>query len=600
MTAPGTLMAGRYRLVERIAAGGMGSVWEAWDELLHRRVAVKQLLPQPGVSAEDAEMARRRLIREARITARLHHPHVVTLYDVVQHDDCPCLIMQYVPSRSLNAVLQERGVLPEATVLRLGAELAAGLAAAHEVGIVHRDVKPGNVLITEDGAAKLTDFGISHAVGDANLTATGMVTGTPSYLAPEVARGGAAGFPADVFSFGATLYAALEGTPPFGTDPNPMAILHRVASGQMIPPRRSGSLTPVLLAMLTPEPGERPTMAEVARMLAARQAAGSTGAELLHGPTVVLPPQTVREWPAGTAPLPPGPWQGLVRGEAPADHPEPEPDPDDSVESPLLPLSAPASSTRAPRRPAAARDRRWLRPALAALVAVLVAGAVILVLTRTRGDGSADGADPTTTTGTSTVETSASTAGSEPSGGVAPPPVSDTSQPSPAEVGESTAPVDAGEPVESTPAPSSSAPSSSAPTAETSTSTESSVSTESSTSTESSPEVAGAPTADELAGFVTDYYSRLPGDTDQGWERLTEGFQTGIARNRANYGNFWGGIDRVEVADVDATPPGTVEATVTYYFADGQVSEERTRYTLVRADDSLKIDSSTVLSSRSP
>ena len=190
MTAPGMLIAGRYRLVERIAAGGMGWVWEAWDELLHRKVAVKQLLRQPGLAAEDAELARRRLIREARITARLHHPHVVSLYDVVEHDGGPCLIMQYVPSRSLNALLQDRGVLREAAVLRIGAEVAAGLAAAHEVGIVHRDVKPANVLITEDGAAKLTDFGISHAVGDANLTATGMVTGTPAYLAPEVARGG--------------------------------------------------------------------------------------------------------------------------------------------------------------------------------------------------------------------------------------------------------------------------------------------------------------------------------------------------------------------------------------------------------------------------
>lgn len=119
-------------------------------------------------------------------------------------------------------------MLPEAAVLRVGAEVSAGLAAAHEVGIVHRDVKSANVLITGDGAAKLTDFGISHAVGDANLTATGMVTGTPAHLAPEVARGGVSGFPADVFSFGATLYAALESHPPIGTDPNPMAVLHRL------------------------------------------------------------------------------------------------------------------------------------------------------------------------------------------------------------------------------------------------------------------------------------------------------------------------------------------------------------------------------------
>ncbi len=113
---------------------------------------------------------------------------------------------------------------------------------------MHRDVKPGNVLITDDGSAKLTDFGISHAAGDVTLTSTGMVSGTPAYLAPEVARGGTSGYPADVFSLGATLYASMEGTPPFGLDPNPMAVLHRVASGQMIPPKRSGTADPAAAA----------------------------------------------------------------------------------------------------------------------------------------------------------------------------------------------------------------------------------------------------------------------------------------------------------------------------------------------------------------
>jgi serine/threonine protein kinase len=154
-------------------------------------------------------------------------------------------------------------------VARIGAEVASALAAAHEAGIVHRDVKPGNVLITEDGSAKLTDFGVSHAVGDVNLTSTGMVTGTPAFLAPEVARGAMSAFPADVFSLGSTLYAALEGTPPFGTDQNPMAVLHKVASGHIVPPRRSGPLAPLLLRMLAPDPADRPPMIEVARNLAA-------------------------------------------------------------------------------------------------------------------------------------------------------------------------------------------------------------------------------------------------------------------------------------------------------------------------------------------
>ena len=175
------------------------------------------------------------------------------------------------------------------------------MVAAHAVGIVHRDVKPGNVLITDDGSAKLTDFGISHAVGDITLTATGMVSGTPAYLAPEVARGAESGFPADVFSLGSTLYAALEGSPPFGTDPNPMAILHRVGSGRIDPPRRSGPLTPLLLRMLAPEPAARPVMLEVAQTLAGRPIEVRTLQDV--PPTAVISAQTIREPVAGNTTL---------------------------------------------------------------------------------------------------------------------------------------------------------------------------------------------------------------------------------------------------------------------------------------------------------
>src|ERR1700712_3954802 len=292
---PGDLLADRYRLARRIAAGGMGSVWEAWDELLQRAVAIKELLPQPGFSVEDAAMARSRVVREARITARLHHPHAVTLYDVVDHAGQPCLILQYVPSRTLSSILAEQGPPPVSFVTAIGAEVASALAAAHRVGIIHRDVKPSNVLITDTGAGMVTDFGISHAAGDISLTSTGMVTGTPAYLAPEVARGAPSGFPADVFSLGATLYAALEGTPPFGNDQNPMAVLHKVASGQITPPRRSGALTTLLGSMLAAEPAARPTMATVALLLAEKPAAAPSPA-----PTVAMPQRTVREWPAAT------------------------------------------------------------------------------------------------------------------------------------------------------------------------------------------------------------------------------------------------------------------------------------------------------------
>jgi hypothetical protein len=302
VSGPGLLIAGRYRLVEQIASGGMGSVWEAWDERLQRRVALKQLHPHPGLSAADAHVASSRAMREARITARLHHANAVPVYDAVDHDGMPCLIMQYLPSKSLQDALAERGTLSIPEVARIGSEVAAALAAAHEVGIVHRDVKPGNVLIDSEGSAKLTDFGISHALGDVSLTSTGMVTGTPAFLAPEVARGIESGFASDVFSLGATLYAASEGTPPFGPGENPMAMLHRVASGQVNPPQRSGQLTPVLTAMLAADPSRRPSMAQAARALAAVRGGATDPVAMSQTQRIDAPPPPA---PASTMALPP-------------------------------------------------------------------------------------------------------------------------------------------------------------------------------------------------------------------------------------------------------------------------------------------------------
>lgn len=268
MTEADTLVGGRYRLLEQLAVGGMGIVWLARDERLHRTVAVKQLLPQPGLPPAEAELAGHRATREARITARLHHPNAVPVYDIVEQDGQPCLVMQYLPSTSLQRLLAEKGTLPVAQVARWGAQVAAALAAAHEAGIAHRDVKPGNLLIGEDGDARITDFGIAHALGDVTVTSTGMVTGTPAFLAPEAARGEDSGYPADVFSLGATLYAAVEGAPPFGAEQNPMALLHRVASGGAAPPRRAGALSGLLVRMLADDPRRRPAMRDVATELA--------------------------------------------------------------------------------------------------------------------------------------------------------------------------------------------------------------------------------------------------------------------------------------------------------------------------------------------
>ncbi|MBE1493726.1 serine/threonine protein kinase [Amycolatopsis lexingtonensis] len=269
MTDAGELIAGRYRLTMRIGQGAMGVVWRARDERLDRVVAVKQLDYDAAIGEAAGEQAAERALREARLTARLRHPHAITVHDVVEQDGEPYLVMEYLPSRSLAEILLDRECLPAEDVARIGRQTASALAAAHAEGIVHRDVTPGNVLIGEDGVAKIADFGISRATGEGTVTGGGFIAGTPAYLSPEVANGREAGFPADVFSLGSTLYRALEGTPPFGTDDNAIALLLRVAREDVTPPRHDGPLAEVLTRMLQRDPAARPSMAEVQQLFEA-------------------------------------------------------------------------------------------------------------------------------------------------------------------------------------------------------------------------------------------------------------------------------------------------------------------------------------------
>ncbi|HEY7594126.1 MAG TPA: serine/threonine-protein kinase, partial [Actinophytocola sp.] len=217
---PGDLLAGRYRLLSLVGRGAMGIVWRARDERLDRVVAVKELLLEASADDAKAEEATARAMREGRIAGRVKHPNAIAVHDVVEHDGRPCLVMEYLKSESLGALITARGHLPPDEVAAIGVQVAGALAEAHAAGIVHRDVKPDNVLITATGTAKITDFGVSRAAGDATVTATGFMAGTPAYLAPEVALGQDADTRSDVFSLGATLYAALEGLPPFGVDEN--------------------------------------------------------------------------------------------------------------------------------------------------------------------------------------------------------------------------------------------------------------------------------------------------------------------------------------------------------------------------------------------
>ncbi|SDJ91405.1 Serine/threonine protein kinase [Lentzea albidocapillata subsp. violacea] len=267
MIEQGDLIAGRYRLQRQIGSGGMGVVWQAFDERLDRVVALKHLVLQPGLSTEEAERSRQRAVREARIAASLQHPGAVTVHDVTEDDDGPVLVMEYVPARSLAELIAARGPLPASQAARIGGQVAAALAAAHEAGIVHRDIKPANILITDTGTAKITDFGIARVHGDTTVTATGLLVGTPAFLAPEVAQGHEPNRTSDVFSLGATLYTAVEGRAPFGDGDNAIALLHAVAAGQMIPPAHHGPITDVVLHMMRTDPAARPTMAQAAESL---------------------------------------------------------------------------------------------------------------------------------------------------------------------------------------------------------------------------------------------------------------------------------------------------------------------------------------------
>src|SRR3981081_386770 len=253
----------------------MGVVWQAEDRYLDRVVAVKELLLPVGQGEDKTTEAKNRAMREARIAARLQHPHAVSVFNVVEDGDRPWLIMEYLPSKSLAAVVTEDGPRPVDEVIGTACQLGSALAAAHEAGIVHRDVKPGNVLLGEDGTVKVTDFGISRAIGDVTLTATGEIAGTPAFLAPEVARGEEASFASDVFSLGATIYAAVQGQAPFGYGDNAIALLYRVSSGEIVRPPRAGRLTPLLLRLLAVKAEDRPTIKQALAELEAFRVTGA-------------------------------------------------------------------------------------------------------------------------------------------------------------------------------------------------------------------------------------------------------------------------------------------------------------------------------------
>ncbi|MCW2882084.1 MAG: Serine/threonine protein kinaselike protein [Sphaerisporangium sp.] len=258
-------MADRYQLLEPIGRGGMGTVWRAHDELLDRAVAVKEIR-YPG-DPQDDEIAElnRRTLREARAAGRLTHPNVVVVHDVIEENGRPWIVMQLVDSRSLGQVLRDDGPLPVRMTAEIGLQILEALRTAHAAGVLHRDVKPENVLLTDDGRVVLTDFGIARMETDTTMTRTGLV-GTPAFIAPERLRGHAAQRESDLWSLGATLYAAVEGRPPHDKG-MAMATMHAVLNDEPEPALRAGRLGAVLSGLLEKNPAERLTADQAERML---------------------------------------------------------------------------------------------------------------------------------------------------------------------------------------------------------------------------------------------------------------------------------------------------------------------------------------------
>ncbi|MCW2600140.1 MAG: serine/threonine protein kinase [Frankiales bacterium] len=287
------LIADRYRLLGRLGSGGMGTVWRARDELLHREVAVKEVRLPAGLPEDERDQLRERTLREARAAARLDSPHAVTVYDVVEEDGNPFLVMELVEAPTLSSVVRDQGPLPPHRVAEIGLSLLAALEAAHAQGIVHRDVKPSNVLLRPDGRVVLSDFGIAHTTGDASLTSTGLLLGSPSYIAPERARGLGSRPESDLWSLGATLFTAVEGRAAFDTG-EALTTMTAVVAGEPAPFELAGPLTPVLAGLLVREPEDRLDAIGARRGLQEALSAGAAATQALP----LLPARPVPAPPA--------------------------------------------------------------------------------------------------------------------------------------------------------------------------------------------------------------------------------------------------------------------------------------------------------------
>lgn len=293
-----TKVAGRYVLIEPLGRGGMGAVWRARDEILKRTIALKEVQVPPALEGSEGDNVQERVLREARAAARLSHPSATTVYDVFEENGRTFIAMELVDAPTLGQIVAENGPLEPDEVARIGLSLLDALDAAHAVGMVHRDVKPDNVMVTDTGQVKLTDFGIASVKGDPRLTMSGVILGSPSYMAPEQADGKGAGKEADLWSLGATLFFAVEGRAPFKKD-SPIATLASVVGDPVPRMQRAGALTGAIEKVLSKDPARRPTSDELRHALegVASGALATSGATQVlepHTPTAVASPSAPR------------------------------------------------------------------------------------------------------------------------------------------------------------------------------------------------------------------------------------------------------------------------------------------------------------------
>src|SRR5579859_1363112 len=380
---PGDIVVGRYRLRKVLGRGGMGVVWLAADELLHREVAVKEIQWPPQLDAMEREKLRQRALREARTAARLEHPNIIGVYDVIVEDERPWIVMQLARYRSLSDAVRDGGPLTPVRAAKVGLQMLAAIRAAHAAGVLHRDVKPGNVLLGPGDRVVLTDFGMAIADGSPTLTTTGVLIGSPSYMAPERARGEPGTPAADLWSLGATLYAAVEGQPPFARE-GAMAVLTAIVSADPDPPRRAGPLWPVISGLLRKDPAARLSAAEAERMLLRITGGGAASSSALDEPTSPM---------GATVPLASSPAAGHPPLPAPEDMPQWRPAPSGDRRGPVLSAGlapAPDVPARQPLPPLRGPDdeptrhgpaRKWWLLAVAAGLALIAATAAGVALT---------------------------------------------------------------------------------------------------------------------------------------------------------------------------------------------------------------------------